>query len=312
MQSQTQLDFDNCSLRLHTFLNYHSRLCTTLIRDNDTSNFGSHALDALATAGPHPGLALLNSEFLSYTRSYARCTRRVFSYHLGRTLELSPSEDMYIGLQHVQGVFTLLNLACSTPTGLVFSSPLDAAKATLGAVLSAQLPFNVSLTSSKTITNATLSAAPFAPPKPNVTTLSALVPYKVPNTPVTLEFHSFGSILPVNEVIFTIAPAMSKVIRHCVMGGGGTPILLGYFRYTHHFENGNITRFVVGDFREMGRPPMSWDILAVTLKGIADFMKQPDERYTEVSFEVELEEIGYVGTGRFELISSSSSNLVRP
>lgn len=217
---------------------------------------------------------------------------------------------MYFGLQHIQGVLTLLNLACSTPTGLVFLSPLNAAKATLGAALSTQLPLNVSLTSSETITNATISAAPFAPPKPNVTTLSAFVPYKVANSPVTLEFHSFGSILPANEVIFTIARAMSKVIQHCIMGQGNSPILLGYFRYTHRYESGNITRFVIGDFREMDRPPMSWDLLADTLKGIADFMKQPDEKYTEASFEVELEGIGYVATGRFELVPSSSFNLV--
>ena len=164
----------------------------------------------------------------------------------------------------------LLNLACSTPTGLVFSSPLNTAKATLGSALSTQLPFNLFLTSSKTITNATLNAAPIAPPEPNGTKLSTYVPYKVHNTPVTLEFHSFGSTLPPNEVIFTIAPAMSGVLRHCVMGGGGSPILSGYFRYTHKYDSGNITRISVGDFREMGQPPMSWDILADTLKGIAD------------------------------------------
>ena len=39
-------------------------------------------------------------------------------------------------------------------------------------------------------------------------------------------------------------------------------------------------------------------------------MKQPDERYTEVSFEVEQEGFGYVGSGSFELVSSPSSNLV--
>ncbi|KAK0507818.1 hypothetical protein JMJ35_009707 [Cladonia borealis] len=204
----------------------------------------------------------------------------------------------------------LLNLACSTPTGLVFSSPLNTAKATLGAALSTQLPFNLFLTSSKTITNATLSAAPFAPPKPNVTKLSTYVPYKVHNTPVTLEFHSFGSILPPNEVVFTIVPAMSKVIGYCVKGRGGSPIPLGYFRHTHKFDNGNITRVFVGDFRESGRPPMSWEVLSDTLKGVVDFMKQPDERYTEVSFEVEQEGLGYVGSGSFELVSSPSSNLV--
>ena len=215
---------------------------------------------------------------------------------------------MYIGLQRIQAVLMLLILACSTPTGLVFSSPLNTAKATFGAALSTQLPFDLFLTSSTTITNATLSAARFA--QPNVTKLSTFVPYKVNNTPVTLEFHSFGSTLPPTEVIFTIAPALSRVLRHCIMGRGGNPILLGYFRYTHKFDSGDMTRFSVGDFREMGRPPIAWEVLADVLKGVADFMKQPDERYTEVSFEVELEGLGYVGSGRFELVSSPSSNLV--
>ena len=203
----------------------------------------------------------------------------------------------------------LFDLACSTPTGLVFSSPLNAAKVTLGAALSTQLPFNLLLSNSKNITNATLSAAPLDPPKPDVTTLSNYVPYKVPNSKVTLELHSFGSILTKNEVIFTIAPAVSEALRHCIMGRGSSPILSGYFRYTRQFDGGNTTRFAVGDFREMGRPPMSWDILVDTLKGLAAFMKQPDEGYTEVSFEVEQEEIGYVGSGRLELVSTPTSNL---
>ena len=216
---------------------------------------------------------------------------------------------MYIGLQPIQVILMLLNLACSTPTDLGFSSPLNTAKATLGAALSSQLPFDLFLTSSTIITNAPLSAAPFARRRPNITELSTYVPYKVNNTPVTLEFHSFGSTLPPTEVIFTIAPALSTVLRHCIMGRGGNPIRLGYFQYTHKFDSGDITRYSVGDFREMGQLPMTWEVLADTLKGIADFMKQPDERYSEVSFEVEQEGSGYVGSGSFELVSSPSSDV---
>ena len=215
---------------------------------------------------------------------------------------------MYIGVQRIQAALMLLIFAASTPTSLVLSSPLNTAKAALGAALSTKLPFNLFLTSSTTITNTTLSAARFA--QPNVTKLSTFVPYKVNNTPITLEFHSFGSTLPPTEVIFTIAPALSRVLRQCIMGRGSNPILLGHFRYTHKFESGNITRFSVGDFREMGRPPIAWDVLADILKGVADFMKQPDERYSEVNFEVEQEALGYVGSGSFELVSSPSTNLL--
>ncbi len=216
---------------------------------------------------------------------------------------------MNIGLQHISVILLLFGFRYSIPTRLVLSSPQAAANHTLGAALSSQLSSNVTLASSKNITNATLSAAPLTLPNPNVTTILTYVPYKVRNTEVTLGLHSFGSILSDDEVIFTITPAMSKVLHHCVMGRGGRPILLGYFRYTHQFDSGNIIRFSVGDFREIGRP-MTWYILADTLKGLYDFMKQPEQRYTEVSFEVEQEGIGHVGSGRLELVSSPSSNLV--
>ena len=216
---------------------------------------------------------------------------------------------MFITLQYIQVVVLLFDLVCSTPTSLVFSSPENAAKVPLGAALSNQLSPNVSLTSSKNITNATLGPAPLGFPDSNATTLSGFTRYKVRNTKVTIEFHSFGSSLSMQDGIFTIVPALSRVLRHCVMGRGGNPITLGYFRYTHEFDSGNITRFSVADFREDGRP-MSWNILADTLKGMSEFMKNPDRGYSEVSFEVEEDGVGYVGSGYLELVSSPSPALV--
>ena len=57
MQSLANLDLDKGLLRLHTLFNYHARPCTMLIQDINTYNFGLHALDLLATAGPHSGPA---------------------------------------------------------------------------------------------------------------------------------------------------------------------------------------------------------------------------------------------------------------
>lgn len=216
---------------------------------------------------------------------------------------------MFIALQYIQVILLLFDLGCSTPTSLVFSSPENAAKDPLGAAHSNQLSLNVSLTSSRKITNATLSPAPLAFPDPNVTTLSDYIRYKVRYTKITLEFHSLGSYLLVDEALFSIALALSKVLRHCVAGRGRKPIALGYFRYTHEFSSGNTTRLSVADFREGGRP-MTWNILADTLKGITDFMKEPDRGYRELSFEVEEDAAGYVGTGYFELLSSPSPAFV--
>ena len=233
----------------------------------------------------------------------------VFSHRPGRILELFTFGDMYIGLQHIPVYLLLFDLGCCTPTSLVFSSRQTAANHILGPALSIQLSSNVFLTSSKNITNATLSAAPLTLPNPNVTTLSTYIPFKVPNTKITLEFHGFGSFLSKNDFVFTIAAALAMVLQHCIRGRGSIPILLGFFRYTHEFDSGNITRFSVGDFREIGRP-MTWDALADTLKGLVDFTKEPGQSITEVSFEVEQAGIGYVASGRFDHVSSSSSSLV--
>ena len=210
---------------------------------------------------------------------------------------------MFVALQYIQVILLLFEIGCSIPTSLVLSNPGSAAKRPLAVALSNQLSLNISLTGSKNITNATLGPASLAFSDSNVTTLSNYIPYKVPNTKVSLELHSFGSALAPKEVIFTIAPALSKVIRYCIMGGGDKPIILGFFRYTHEFDSGHTTRFNVADFREDGRP-MTWNILSDTLKGLTDFMKQPDQGYTEVSFEVEEEGVGYVGTGYLELVPS--------
>ena len=216
---------------------------------------------------------------------------------------------MFIALQHIQVVLLLFDLVCSTPTSRIFSSPQNAAKVPLGAALSSQLSLNVSLTSSKNIANPTLGPAPLALPDSNATTLSSYTRYKVRNTKVTIEFHSFGSSLSTQEGIFTIVPALSRVLRHCVMGRGGKPITSGYFRYTHEFDSGNVTRFSVADFREDGRP-MTWIILADTLRGMSEFMKNPDRGYSEVSFEVEEDGVGYVGSGYLELVSPPSTAFV--
>lgn len=217
---------------------------------------------------------------------------------------------MFIALQYIQVILLLFDLGCSTPTSLVLSSPENAAEDPLTVALLDKSSLNISLTGSKNITNATLGHAPLAFSDSNITTLSSYIPYKVRNSKVTLELHSFGSALAPNEAILTIAPALSKVLRYSILGRGENPIMMGYFRYTHEFPiSKNITRFSVADFREDGRP-MTWDVLADTLKGMSDFMKEPGHGYREVSFEVEAKGVGYVGSGHLGLVSSPSHTVV--
>lgn len=250
----------------------------------------------------HGRLAEARGPFLTGTA--ARLERRGFL-----TSTRTDLGDMFIALHHIEVILVLFDVGCSTPTSLVFSSPENAVKDPLGAALSTQSSLNASLTDLENVTNAILSPAPVAFPDPNVTTLSSYIRYKVHNSKVTIEFHSFGPNLASQEAIFTIVPALSKVLPHCVLGKGDKPIVLGYFRYTHEFDNGNITRFSVADFREDGRP-MTWSTLADTLKGMSDFMKDSDRGYREVSFEVEEDGVGYVGSGYLELVSSPSPTLV--
>lgn len=60
--------------------------------------------------------------------------------------------------------------------------------------------------------------------------------------------------------------------------------------------NDDTVTITVADFRETGKP-MTFYTLRDTLSGIGDFMTEPEQRVTAVSYEVDVDGQGYVGTG---------------
>ena len=277
-------------------------------REQFTPHFDTHALDASATAALHSWPTCRSAGYLLQVQLRV-LNKGSFSHQPERIFEKSTFGDMFITLQYIQVISLLFGLGCSTPTSLVFSSPENAVKDPPGAVLSNPLSLNVSLATSRNITNATRDPAPFAFSDPNVTTLSDYIRYKVRSTKVTIDAHSFRSHLLIDEALATIALALTRVLRHCVAGRGRKPITGGYFRYTHEFDGGNVTRLSIADFRERCRP-ITWLTLADTLKGLTDFMKEPDRGYRVLSFEVEEDGVGYEAPGYLELLSSTSSTFV--
>lgn len=61
----------------------------------------------------------------------------------------------------------------------------------------------------------------------------------------------------------------------------------------------------VADFRESGKP-MSYYSLRDTLSAIGEFMTEPEQRVTTLSYEVEVDNMGYVGTGHVDYERAAS------
>ena len=56
----------------------------------------------------------------------------------------------------------------------------------------------------------------------------------------------------------------------------------------------------VADFREVGKP-MTYFMLRDTLNGIGDFVSEKEYGATALSYEIEVEGKGYVGTGHVDI-----------
>lgn len=133
-----------------------------------------------------------------------------------------------------------------------------------------------------------------------------LIPYRVPNSPTTLLFHSFGPTIPANEILPTIAFAIGIAFDFIGEGRGRKPIASGFFVYTQGFPNHDEVELTVGDFREVGRS-MTYHALFDVLRGIGEFMLLPGQKTQELEFEVEVQGLGYVGTGHVDLKSVATS-----
>ena len=127
------------------------------------------------------------------------------------------------------------------------------------------------------------------------------ISYRVPNSPTTLLIHHLGPTIPVNELLKTVAFAVEIIYTGIGEGHGRTPIANnGYFDYTHEFINHDEIEIKVADFREIGKA-MTYYMLLDVLEGAGQFMISPGQEPRELDFEVEVDEIGYVGTGHIYL-----------
>ena len=125
------------------------------------------------------------------------------------------------------------------------------------------------------------------------------ISYHVPNSPTTLMLHSFGSTIPTNELLKTIGISVKIVLDNINHLGGKTPIDSGFFVHQHMFRNHDEVNITVGDFREIGLP-MNYFILCDVLRGIGEFVLMQSGTAREVQFEVEVKEIGYLGSGHVD------------
>lgn len=158
---------------------------------------------------------------------------------------------------------------------------------------------NPNLTNSKYLINDTLT-----PPQ-------NFISYHVPNSPTTLLLHHLGPTIPLVELLQTVALAVEIIYKGIGEGRGRTPIANhGYFDYSHEFLNHDEIEIIVADFREMGKA-MSYYVLFDVVRGAGQFMISPEQHPRELDFEVEVEEVGYVGTGHvsYKKVETSASSV---
>ena len=137
-----------------------------------------------------------------------------------------------------------------------------------------------------------------SPSKANTSLVSpqGLIPYRVKGSPTTLLFHGFGVKIPSKYMLRSLSLSLRVVLSLTLDGKGRDLISNGFFINTHVLPNGNNLTITVADFRENGKP-MVYDTLRDVLSGIGDFMTEPDEGVTTLSYEVDVDGMGYVGTG---------------
>lgn len=120
------------------------------------------------------------------------------------------------------------------------------------------------------------------------------IPYRIPNSPTTLLFHSFGPMIPDMELLQSVTFAVGIVYDYIGEQKGTNPIAKGIFEFSHEFLNGDEVGITVADFREMGRS-MTYRVLWDVLRGIGEFALLGNFR--ELHYEVEVQGIGYLATG---------------
>lgn len=155
-------------------------------------------------------------------------------------------------------------------------------------------PSTLHLTVPQSLLNETI-----APPQNFIT-------YHVPNSRTTLDFHSFALTMPTDYILRAVAFAVGIAFDNISDGKGRIPIAGGIFLFSHEFSDQKTVDITVNDFREDGKP-MTYFVLLDVLRGLGEFALQQGPPTREVSFEVELEGIGYLGTGHVDYKDAAPS-----
>lgn len=158
-------------------------------------------------------------------------------------------------------------------------------------VATSQTSFNWSIITAENIINETLSSA-----SETLNHTGGLIPFRVKDSPTTLDFHDIGRPIPINALLQTVTAAVAVAFKFVGSGNGHKNISLGWFRYQQPFADAGMVEIAVGDFRELGRP-INYFILSDILRGIAEFMMLTRYGYHEVRFEVEVKGLGYAASG---------------
>ncbi len=152
---------------------------------------------------------------------------------------------------------------------------------------------------STTVPQSSSIKTPSAQPNTTLITPQSPIPFRVPHTQTTLLFHSFGAKIPTRYILQCLSLSLNLILEKIMAGEGKSAIENGVFTHTHLLLNGDSVTITVADFREVGRG-MSYDVLRDTLSGIGDFMTEPGRGRTTLSYEIDVDERGYVGTGHVD------------
>ncbi|KAL9102745.1 MAG: hypothetical protein Q9163_002142 [Psora crenata] len=128
--------------------------------------------------------------------------------------------------------------------------------------------------------------------------------FHVPSTPTTLFLYGFGADISARRYEQTLEKA-SDNITDLVRDNPNRTIDGGYWKFIHTFTDGENVIFSIGDFREIGCPPLEYGILFDVFLGLIAYRK-PGDPYRELNVEVEVEsevksEVkseAHVGSGR--------------
>ena len=128
---------------------------------------------------------------------------------------------------------------------------------------------------------------------------SGLIPFHVKGSPTTLLFHTFGRSIPLSMLIQSVSLSLTVIIEPILEGKGQDLIPQGVFMRTHVMPTGDKVTISVADFREL-RKPMTYLMLRDTLSAIGSFVTEKEYEATTLSYEIEVEGKGYVGTGHVD------------